>query len=413
MPGKRVVIVGGGAAGFFAAIAAAQAPERPHVILLERSSQFLSKVRISGGGRCNVTNVVTEPRALSLHYPRGERALVSGFHRFSSADTVDWFEKRGVPLKVEGDGRIFPQSDSSTSIIRCLVGEAEAAGVQLRLRQGVEKIDRIPGGGFRLVIPDTETIECDRLLLATGGCRSTAAGALAESLGHTLEPPVPSLFSFHADDSWLKHLPGVSVAEVEATVDGTRLSERGPLLITHHGLSGPAILRLSAWGARILHQLDYCFMLRLKWLPRLNEHQIAEAIAAGRERHPNKLVLNSPINPLPARLWERLAAAAGVSAETRWTTLTRAQAVALTRLLTNTEVKTTGKSLNKEEFVTCGGVKLKEIDFRTMQSRVTPNLFFAGELLDLDGITGGFNFQSAWTTGWIAGKAMANETHEK
>ena len=251
-------------------------------------------------------------------------------------------------------------------------------------------------------------ISCDRLLLATGGSRSPSGAEIAKSLGHSITPPVPSLFSFHVAAPWLRLLPGVSVQDVEASVPGTALRERGALHITHNGVSGPAILRLSAWGARILHARDYEFVLRLNWLPDLNHEEIHAQLQAFRQSNPNRLVVNSPIAPLPARLWEQLAFEAGLDRETRWTTLSRANANALAGILSRTEVQVNGKSLNKEEFVTCGGVNLREIDFKTMESRITPGLYFAGELLDLDGITGGFNFQAAWTTGWIAGRAMAN-----
>ena len=248
---------------------------------------------------------------------------------------------------------------------------------------------------------------CERLLLATGGTRSNIGAEIARSLGHTLLPAVPSLFSFHVAEKWLGSLPGISVANVEASVPQTALRERGPLLITHNGVSGPAILRLSAWGARILHEFGYTFPLRLNWAPRLTEQKLRQHFRSLRESHPNRRVINSPIADLPARLWEQLVVAAGIDHQTRWTTLSRDHANRLAGQILRTELKVEGKSLNKEEFVTCGGVKLGEVNFKTMQSRIVPGLYFAGEVLDIDGITGGFNFQAAWATGWIAGKAMA------
>lgn len=403
---EKIAIVGGGAAGFFAAIVCAQANPANEVSIYERGPEFLTKVRISGGGRCNVTHACFDPRAMSERYPRGERALISPLNRFSPGDTVAWFEERGVRLKTEEDGRIFPVTDDSQTIIDCLVDEAKAAGVRLFTRKGVETVRRT-GSGFELQFADGATSACERLLLATGGTRSSSGERLAQSLGHKLLPPVPSLFSFHVRDAWLRSLPGVAVSGVEASVPESRLRERGALLITHNGVSGPVILRLSAWGARYLHQLGYEFKLRLNWLPNLNEDRLRDRLRGLRESNPNRRVLNSPIPPLPVRLWEQLAVAAGVDHETRWTNFSRAQANELTRLLRGTELDVNGKSLNKEEFVTCGGVDLREIDFKTMESRVTPGLYFAGELLDIDGITGGFNFQAAWTTGWIAGHAMA------
>jgi predicted Rossmann fold flavoprotein len=402
----QIVIVGGGAAGFFAAIACARANPSNQVSIYERGSEFLTKVRISGGGRCNVTYACFDVRTMSEHYPRGERPLISPLHRFSPSDTVAWFEERGVKLKTEADGRMFPVTDSSQTIIDCLVNEAKAAGVRLVTRKGVETVRR-SAQGFELHFANGGTAICERILLATGGTRSISGERIAESLGHTLLPAVPSLFSFHVANPWFRSLPGVSVPDVEASVPRTQFRERGALLITHQGVSGPAILRLSAWGARVLHEFDYQFTLRLNWLPDLSEQQIRERLRSLRETNPNRRVLNSPIAPLPIRLWEQLALAAGVGRETRWTTLSRSTANALASLIVRTEVEVNRKSLNKEEFVTCGGVKLSEVDFKTMESRITPGLYFAGELLDIDGITGGFNFQAAWTTGWIAGHAMA------
>ena len=403
---ETIAIIGGGAAGFFAAIACARANPANEVSIYERGSEFLTKVRISGGGRCNVTHACFDPRAMSERYPRGERALISPLHRFSPDNTVAWFEDRGVKLKTEADGRMFPVTDSSETIIECLMSAAKTAGVRLFSRKGVESVGRV-AQGFELRFTGGETTFCDRLLLSTGGTRSMSGGRIARELGHTLLPAVPSLFSFHVATPWLLSLPGVSVADVEASVPHAKLRERGPLLITHQGVSGPAILRLSAWGARILHELGYEFTLRLNWLPDLNEQEIRERLRALRESNPTRRVFNSPIAPLPARLWEQLALLAGIRPETTWTTLSRSSATALASILSRNDVEVNGKSLNKDEFVTCGGVKLSEVDFKTMESRITPGLYFAGELLDLDGITGGFNFQAAWTTGWIAGHAMA------
>jgi hypothetical protein len=443
MSPRRIVIAGGGAAGFFAAIACAEAALDAEVTILEKSAQFLSKVRISGGGRCNVTHACFDVHELTTRYPRGERALLAPFKRFQASDTVAWFEARGVKLKTEGDGRMFPVSDSSQTIIECLMNAAKAAGVKLRLNAGVERITRLPEGGFEVelerrtpVRPEgfvgvqasaclggtpkrepqragletgapNEKISRDCLLLATGGCRAASAGQLAVSLGHKLEPPVPSLFTFHIATPWLRGLAGVSVEAAEASVPGARLRQRGALLATHWGLSGPVVLRLSAWGARELHKLDYKFPLQINWLPQLDAERIAAELQSRRDSQPAKLIVNTPIAPLPSRLWEQLVLAAGISRETRWAALSRAAQHQLVQHLIRTEFQVTGKSLNKDEFVTCGGVRLGEVDFKTMESRICPGLYFAGELLDIDGITGGFNFQAAWTTGWIAGHAMA------
>jgi predicted Rossmann fold flavoprotein len=407
MNSRRIVIVGGGAAGFFAAINCAEAAPDSEIVLLEKSSQFLSKVKISGGGRCNVTHACFDSRELTTRYPRGERALLAPFKIFQAGDTVAWFESRGVKLKTEGDGRIFPASDSSQTIIDCLLRAAKTVNIKLFLNRGVEQVVKNARGGFELELSDGEKISCDRLLLATGGCRAAIAGQLAVSLGHKIEPPVPSLFTFHIPTPWLRALAGISVEPVEVSVAGAKLRERGALLVTHWGLSGPVILRLSAWGARELHGLDYKFPLQINWLPQFNMEKIAAEFQSRRDSQPAKFIVNTPIAPLPSRLWEQLVLAAGILRDTRWAAVSRAMQHHLIRQLTRTEFQVTGKSLNKDEFVTCGGVKLGEVNFKTMESRICPGLFFAGELLDIDGITGGFNFQAAWTTGWIAGRAMA------
>ena len=420
-------MVGGGAAGFFAAIACAETAPGTEVVVLERGARFLEKVRISGGGRCNVTHACFAPREFATRYPRGGPALLAPFHKFSAADTLAWFAARGVKLKTESDGRMFPVTDSSQTVVDCLTNAARVAGVKLRFNAEVTRVERRADGVFELSLgtngPEAgefcgegEKLLCDRLLLATGGCRAAAGGRLAVSLGHSLEEPVPSLFTFPVALPWLRELAGVSVADAEVFVakppnsQGSKfpnLRERGPLLVTHWGVSGPAILRLSAWGARALHAMNYAFPLLVNWLPQLGVEQIAAELDARRRGQPAKFIVNTPLAPLPLRLWERLAEVAGISRDTRWSELSRAAAHRLTQQLARTELPVTGKSLNKDEFVTCGGVRLSEVNFKTMESRVCPGLYFAGELLDIDGITGGFNFQAAWTTGWLAGRAMA------
>ena len=407
MSSRRVVVAGGGAAGFLAAVTCAEAAPGAEVLLFEQGPQFLSKVRISGGGRCNVTHACFDAREFAAHYPRGSQALIGPFQRFQASDTVAWFESRGVKLKAERDGRMFPVTDSSQTIIDCLLHAAKASGVRLTLNRGVEAVAKGPQGGFELTLSNGERLACDRLLLATGGCRAPVMGRLAVSLGHSLEPPVPSLFTFHLEAPWLRRLAGVSVAAVEVSVPGTRLREEGPLLVTHSGLSGPVILRLSAWGARELNGCNYQFPLRVNWLPHLEAPTIAAELQSRRERQPARFVVNSPVAPLSARLWEQLVLTAGIPRETRWADLSRPARHQLVQHLMHTELQVTGKSLNQDEFVTCGGVRLSEVDLKTMESRLCAGLYFAGELLDIDGITGGFNFQAAWTTGWIAGEAMA------
>ncbi len=340
-----------------------------------------------------------------MRYPRGERELISPFHRFSAQDTMDWFESRGVRLKRENDGRIFPTSDSSETIVECLITAAKVAGVRLFTRKGIQSARVNQDGGFDLELSDGSSTTCDRLLLATGGARSVIGAEIARSLGHTIESPVPSLFALQIGSAWLQSLPGVSLEDVELSVG--KLCERGALLITHHGLSGPAVLRLSAWGARALHAVDYHFPLRVNWLPAMTEAALRSELRVRREQQPKKRVVNSPVAALPIRLWEKLVSNARISPDTIWTALSREGIYSLVRQLRETELQVHGKSMNKDEFVTCGGVSLREINFKTMESRIRPRLYFAGELLDIDGITGGFNFQAAWTTGWIAGHAMA------
>ncbi|MHB1305626.1 MAG: BaiN/RdsA family NAD(P)/FAD-dependent oxidoreductase [Limisphaerales bacterium] len=407
MSSREVIVVGGGAAGVFGAIAAAESAPDRRVLVLEKSAEFLGKVRISGGGRCNVTHACFDVRELVTRYPRGGSALIGPFQRFQPQDTVSWFEARGVPLKTEPDGRMFPITDRSETIVECLLTTARRAGVELRANFGVESIQRRDRGGFQVRLSQGESVEAGRVLLATGGCRALAGGRLVEELGHTLVPPVPSLFTFNLETPWIRELAGVAVETTEVSVPGTELRARGPLLMTHWGVSGPGILRLSAWGARDLHGLNYRFPLLINWLPdRLPESVSAELDVRRREQGA-RCVVNSPAGGLPGRLWERLVLAAGLTREQRWSNLSRASQQRLVGQLRATELPVTGKSTNKDEFVTCGGVPLGEVNFKTMESRRCPGLHLAGEMLDLDGLTGGFNFQAAWTTGWIAGHAMA------
>ncbi len=407
MSGPRISIVGGGAAGFFAAITAAESRRDAVITIHEQGPQVLAKVRISGGGRCNVTNACFEVRELVSRYPRGSQALIGALHRFQPRDTVAWFAARGVELKTEPDGRMFPTTDTSRTIIDCLVQSAETAGVRCVLNRGVRAVSRVASGGFQLTLSNGESWGADKVLLATGGCRSVVQARLAEDLGHVVEPPVPSLFAFDLAGGWLRDLAGVAVDPVEVSIPGTRLKERGPMMVTHRGVSGPAILRLSAWGARVLQERGYTFPLRIDWLPLLGEAGLNDAFEARRREQGAKLLVNAPIAPLTNRLWERLVLATGLPREARWASLTKEARLKLARQVRETEVMVSGKSLNQDEFVTCGGVRLSEVDFKRMESRVCPGLHFAGELLDIDGITGGFNFQCAWTTGWIAGHAMA------
>lgn len=407
MSHRDVVIAGGGAAGFFAAIVCAESSPGLKITLLERGAQFLAKVRISGGGRCNVTHACFDPRQLSEHYPRGGKALLGPFTVFQPRDTIAWFESRGVKLKTEADGRMFPETDSSQSIVDCLLKSAQRAGVEAQTNCGLEEVTICSESGFALTLKGGESLKCNRLMLATGGCRGGSAAGIPVSLGHSIEPPVPSLFTFHIHSPWLHNLAGISLESAEISVPGAGLQERGALLITHVGLSGPAILRLSAWGARALHAMNYRFPLRVNWMAHMTPEAVAAHLDNLRAAQPARFVVNSSLPPLPARLWESLVLDAGVPRDTRWAGLSRAARHRVIEKLVGTEFQVVGKTLNQEEFVTCGGVKLSEVNFQRMESRICPGLYFGGEVLDIDGLTGGFNFQAAWTTGWLAGRAMA------
>jgi predicted flavoprotein YhiN len=431
MAGKtRVIVVGGGAAGFFAAIACAEKlGSGGEVTIYEATAHPLAKVRVSGGGRCNVTHACFDPRELVKHYPRGGRELLGAFHRWQPRDTIAWFADRGVATKTEEDGRMFPTTDDSATVVDCLMRAAEQAGVQVVTSLGVRKAEavgrstaqesaaaeRADGHGprrtaeptFWVTLTDGAGVRCERLLLATGGNRSSAGFIIAQALGHSIEPLVPSLFTFHIDDARLIGLSGVSVENAVASVGGTKLRQEGPLLITHWGLSGPAILKLSAWGARELAARNYEFPLTINFAPGHARDSLVRALTQARGKNPRKQIVTWSPLAMPQRLWERLVTASGISATAPWTAVGNAALVKLATDLTAAEFTVVGKSLFKEEFVTCGGVRLSEVDFRTMESRICPGLHFAGEILDIDGVTGGFNFQSAWTTGMIAGVAIA------
>ena len=414
----RVIVVGGGAAGFFAAIACAEKlGAAGEVTIYEATAHPLAKVRVSGGGRCNVTHACFDPRELSRRYPRGGRELLGAFHRWQPRDTVAWFAARGVETKTEEDGRMFPVTDDSATIVDCLQRAAQDAGVRLVTSLGVRKAEAVgrdaaSGPSFWLTLTDGSEVRCERLLLSTGGNRASAGFTMAAALGHTIEPLVPSLFTFHLDDPRLIGLSGVSVENATASVPGTKLREGGPLLVTHWGLSGPVILKLSAWGAREFANRNYEFPLVVNFVPPHTRDSLARELAAVREKNPRKQIATWSPLPLPQRFWERFVAAAGLAPTTPWTGVGNAALGNLAQQLTAAEFKVVGKSLFKDEFVTCGGVRLSEVDFRTMESRKCPGLHFAGEVLDIDGVTGGFNFQAAWTTGWIAGQAMAGRGSE-
>jgi predicted Rossmann fold flavoprotein len=398
-----LIVVGGGAAGFFSAITCAENSGKS-VLILEKTSHLLQKVKISGGGRCNVTHDCFEPRELSRNYPRGEKSLIGPFHRFGAADTVDWFASRGVTLKTEGDGRMFPDTDSSQTIIDTLLGAADAAGVRIHTSEGVTSVVKIEDN-FELETDADHSYTAASVLIATGGTRLAAGAKLAASLGHKLQPPTPSLFTFKIKDPRIDGLLGLSVTPAEVSIQRSKLRSSGPVLITHWGLSGPGILKISAQGARELAECDYRFDISVNWLPDANPAAVvAEKRLSEAKR---QLSSRSPFASIPKRLWLRLLAAAETPGTTTWSQLSKKQTSQLLSQLTTSIFTVSGKSTNKDEFVTCGGVSLNEINFQTMESKLVQGLYFAGEVIDVDGVTGGFNFQNAWTNGFHAGSDIA------
>lgn len=400
----KVVVIGGGAAGFFGAICAAQAGAE--VTLLEAGQNCLSKVLISGGGRCNVTHSCFEPALLVQHYPRGGKALRGAFSQFQPKHTIEWFTDRNVKLKTEADGRIFPITDDARTIADCLLNQAADLGVKIYTQSPVKAVAKVEDQ-FLVTLRSEQVLTADRVLIATGS--NPNGYQFARSLGHSVIDPVPSLFTFNIRDDRLTDLAGVSVDPVRLRlqVGEAKFEQTGALLITHWGVSGPAVLKLSAWAARELHDARYQARLSINWLPKQNPEQLRQELTAVRNQIPQKTIAaNCPVM-LPRRLWERLTEAVGIQKERRWAELSNKTLNQLIQELMQGSYQISGKGVFKDEFVTCGGVNLKEINFKTMESRCCPGLYFAGEVLDIDGVTGGFNFQSAWTTGWIAGNAIA------
>jgi len=423
-----IAIIGGGAAGYFAAITAAEANPSARVTIYEQSKRTLTKVKISGGGRCNVTHQCFDPAKLTTHYPRGARELRGAFHRWQPQDTVDWFAQRGVTIKAEPDGRMFPTTDDSQTIIDCFHQAAQAAGVQLRKECSVKSITHHPSfithhpsfithhPSFIIHLSDDTQVQADKVLIAAGSLKASSLTRALEALGHTIAPLAPSLFAFNLADKRTQGLAGLSVQNAQITHVASELAQAslrqpkpsaqtGPLLITHRGLSGPAILRLSAWQARDLQEANYHFDIQINWLGQVSENQLRDQF--NRLRKGKTQVKTKVFEELPRRLWERLVETVGIADNLKWAQLPKDKETALIEELLEGRYSVQGKTTNKDEFVTCGGVSLKEIDFKTMESKLVPNLHFAGECLDIDGITGGFNFQAAWTGGRLAGLAMA------
>lgn len=417
-----VLVIGGGAAGFYGAIHIAETDRSLRVGILERGSKVLSKVKVSGGGRCNVTHAEFDPKALTKYYPRGEKELLGPFHTHNSAETMAFFDERGVPLKIEDDGRIFPQTDSSQTIIDCFLTEVDRLGIVLIKNTPLLDLAYDKAEGYWEISSNKTTYKANYVLLATGS--NTKVWHLLERLGHTITPPVASLFTFNITDECLNGLQGISLqarigileknpVNPKVTVSlrshqpaTIALESEGPVLITHWGLSGPAILKLSSWGARILNNYNYNFRIRVNWVPDYHVGAVQLLLAEIREVEAKKTVYRTNAFDIPKRLWARLVLASGIERQQKWAALSRGQLQQLHLQLTATEFQVEGKSTFKEEFVTAGGVALKEIDFRTFQSKLHPKLYFAGEIIDVDAITGGFNFQNAWTGAYLAAKSI-------
>ena len=396
-----ILIVGGGAAGFFTAINIVEKNPSLKVAILERGSEVLNKVRISGGGRCNVTHACFEPNELVKFYPRGEKELRGPFHQFCSGDTVEWFEKHGVELKIEADGRMFPISNSSQTIIDCFMDATKKLGISVLTNQSVQSIFK--KDSHWKVETQSETYLSEKLILATGS--NPKIWEMLQNFGHAIVSPVPSLFTFNIKDPRIAALPGVS-AQVSVKVNSTKLESSGPLLITHWGMSGPAILKLSAWGARILHDKNYQFSISINWLNDIDSDDAEIILKELKLEHAKKAVSKKSPFELTNRLWESLVMASGIDAETKWADLSKNQLQKLSHQLTNGLFQVNGKSTFKEEFVTAGGIDLKEINFKTMESKLHENLYFAGEVVNIDAVTGGYNFQNAWTSGFIVANSI-------
>ena len=399
----NIAVIGGGAAGFFAAINCAASDPRNRVFIFEKSNKLLAKVRVSGGGRCNVTHACFDITRLVEFYPRGKKELRNAFSRFSTIDTVKWFESRGVKLKTEEDGRMFPVTDNSETIINCLFGEAEKHQVKVKMNHTLQQIFKRLDGKFELLFLQGEKLIFDRVIVTTGGSPNANSYDWISALSHIINPPVPSLFTFNVPASPLKGLEGISLPAVKINLEGSKMDSVGPLLITHWGISGPAVLRLSAFAARWLFDLNYSCTCFVNWVPELREDDIRDELFLLKEGHPKKKMMGISFHGLPTRLWQRFCFLSGIDLDDTCSDINKTKLSKLSLCCSRMALKINGKTTFKEEFVTCGGVGLKEVNMQTMESVKMKGLYFAGEVLDIDGITGGFNFQSAWTTGFLAG----------
>lgn len=405
MKQANVIIIGGGAAGFFTAINAAEKNPNLKITILERGKEVLTKVKVSGGGRCNVTHAEFLPKELSQNYPRGEKELLGPFHTFMTGDTIEWFEKRGVGLKIEEDGRMFPVSNSSQTIIDCLLLETRRLGIDVLLSQSVKQIQK-EEGDFTINTA-SDTFSAEKIVVATGS--NPKIWKLLEGLGHSIIPAVPSLFTFNIKDSRIRDLPGISTEASVKVLDAkgkTALENNGPLLITHWGMSGPAILKLSAWGARVLEPVKYQFNIEVNWLNNLSEENVFDFLKELKTSQGKQTIFKYAQFELPKRLWQSLVKASGIDERLTWADATKENLQNIANQLTAGIFEVNGKSTFKEEFVTAGGIDLKEVNFKTFESRICKNLYFAGEVLNIDAITGGFNFQNAWTGGFIVSQNL-------
>ena len=406
---EKLIIIGGGAAGFFTAISAAEQNPSAEISILEGGNKVLRKVKISGGGRCNVTHHCFEPLELSKHYPRGSRELRGAFHHWQPRDTIEWFEKKGVKTKTESDGRMFPVSDQSQTIIDCLQQSSRKLGVSIQLNQRVSGIVK-EKDKWKLHLSSGNTMTADKVCLALGSLKESNILNQLRALGHTIHPLIPSLFAFNLPNHPMKDLSGLSVKNASVQTSSTGKAQAGPLLITHRGLSGPAILKASAWDAEQLARVNYKFEVSVNWLHSHSSQDLADHFNMLRNEHPTQRISLNPFPEIPKRLWSRVVSLVQIENDTTWAHLSREKNLCLQNNLSAMSFKVEGKTTNKDEFVTCGGICLKEVDFRKMESKLHHGLFFAGECLNLDGITGGFNFQAAWTTGRIAGLAMGSKS---
>jgi predicted Rossmann fold flavoprotein len=405
---KHLVVIGGGAAGFFCAVNGAQQSPNLRVTILEKTTKLLSKVKVSGGGRCNVTHACFDVSEMCKRYPRGQHFVKKAFHQFFTIDTIEWFKKRGVALKAEDDGRMFPVTNSSQTIIDCLLKEATKFDIGIKMKAEVRNVQNDENGIFLIELATGELIKADYVCVAAGGFPKIEMFNWLTSSGHSLEAPVPSLFTFNLPDHPTNALMGVVASNVTIKIVGTKWQQQGPILITHWGFSGPAVLKLSAYAARELSTQNWQFTILINWLSTFTEQSLKDFLQKQRLQSPASKVLSKSTLDIPHRLWEFLAKQAGVTESMRWADLPASVQNKWVKNLCAFECAVKGKTTFKEEFVTAGGITLSEIDPHTMMSRKIPHLYFAGEIMDVDGITGGYNFQHAWTSGWIAAKSISS-----